>query len=1847
MKKKLCALLAALLVMTSTVPALAEGTQQEDTAQPEIVTEAEEKSFFDKELQPQSDEEISEEAMEDTEEFIDSLPVTEEYSEEQELPEEETTLSEDEKYLLNVILFSLDENTALSAVKSKLRGLGLREITPVFTDEDGNPQPIGNKNETWFRAYTGEDAGEITEKLTEINGVANAEPEYIYTPDSVGEPNETERNRGWIYGALLKNDTGFWWNMIGNHDYDPGAGTVVAVIDTGVDYTHEDLNANMWVNEAELNGKPGVDDDGNGVIDDIYGMNATATGQNAGNPMDDHGHGTHVAGIIAMTPNLTGSVGLAYGSRIMAIKAGQSTGSFSSSHIAKAINYAVQNGADVINMSFGGTGRSNLVEQALEEAFTKCVLVASAGNDGQPTEDAPEDQYPKKEDIYPAAYSYVLGVMATDQSGKLASFSNWDYSPNENAEYELTAPGVNIYSTLPGNRYASWSGTSMAAPCVSAAAAILRSHYSDKDTYSSRFIMGQLSSATKDRTSYISSDGKFYSYAALNIYDSATYMPKPNITIKDAFLLDTESGTDTILNDGDGIIDAGETIDLGVLVRNQWGLTGNITVKADAISDGGVPNPYITFVNDTVTLSPAGTFQEVDNGFVYDDSLLVSVSDPIRFTVASDIPNDTQICLNITASTTNGADENDHATYTLPETYRLTFRVSAGRGVRGTISQDTTWTKDTLWIVEDGVMIAEGATLTIEPGTKVQFYSSDYEGVYEKKATPYINCNGTLNAIGTADEPIEMYPGAGYENYAVHIYSGEETGKTTLQYCNITNPMLGGYGQYGSHRGSPITLVDHCALVQNSDPVYHRYVDAGVVKEYYPVYWHIDELSNTSLTSIKFGYNHSKEYSKKGNLYCDKVTNCLFDDCYFALLGKARGTNVGSDFDTVVTNSTFANNDVRWEEARCYDEEPVIFSDVYTYDGANSYYVRASFPYGLAPDQTLRYQYYQEIAAELGGALTSINSQEERNALYRKFSNATIGMRYDKEAGCYKWDDETNNYALGIPDSTDSEKNVFVRLYGYNSECCYASASVVDALLEFPKSSVTLEELQKKLDTYVPSKALLENLCEAKSNFTRNAVLNPVLNTDPTTWTNLLAAEYTAGYKGYAPKNYWGTENAVLIDKMITDGHDYPGTYLELETDPILTTASPELENIYPFVAKLEIWEENGELPVTTISPSTDYEVRVIFNRDMDTTVTPSVTYGGEDPYTDYSVSNGKWVDSKTWAGTFRVSPVHTGGKMYWRVKGGVAKSDKWLVCGTDIERFSFTVSQIGALSMVLTATGGANKIDLTWAQNDYDTLAGYNLYRCKTETGNYTKLNTALLSDTRYTDTDVKPGETYYYYFKVVNTAGVEEGNASNTANAAPLDNIDPVLTHTPVKDRKGGSQITISATATDNIGVTAVKLYYRKSGETGYTQSAMTTGVTTNLYVGTIPAAVVTSAGVEYYITAEDADGNIVYSGTAAQPHIITIDTKPYITGITPTSDVIAGGKLITILGGNFTSDLVLKLGGTVITNKTLENDGKITFTAPQMPSGTYAVTLTTSGGTVVNAPTTFTYTDSNSIAEIPTTMEMECEKNYSIPLYITSGGEVISLHAEIDLPTESFTYVKVEKADKTANYNLQSSFSSGTLTISCAASSDIRPSTGALLNIIVKPKVTNTMQADVTLHDVQLNGAAVSKTISGKATFVTNYSLSALVNYYTGTNKHVEGVTISAGGVSDQTDANGAVSFNVKTKNVTVFAEKNRDVEGAVTAYDASLVLQSIVGATTLTENQQKAADVDGNGTVNEHDAALILQKTVKKLDTFPVGKTWIFVPESKEMTLNAQYPNLNKATFTAILVGDVDGSYGTAE
>jgi methionine-rich copper-binding protein CopC len=255
-----------------------------------------------------------------------------------------------------------------------------------------------------------------------------------------------------------------------------GDGIIVAVVDTGVNYNHSDLAGNIWVNASEVVGN-GIDDDGNGYIDDIYGYDFV---NRDGYALDDKGHGTHVAGIIAGLRNGTGVTGVAYDATIMPVKVLDSTGNGSFSNVAAGIIYAVNNGADVINLSLGAYGvSSSSVTSAITYALNNGVLVCMAsGNDSQASP------------TYPAILAKTAGgiaVGAVNSSDTVASFSN-DAGSVTPFDY-VVAPGVSIYSTYTGTGYAIMSGTSMATPYVAGAAALLLSAEPD---FSSDWTLAQL-----------------------------------------------------------------------------------------------------------------------------------------------------------------------------------------------------------------------------------------------------------------------------------------------------------------------------------------------------------------------------------------------------------------------------------------------------------------------------------------------------------------------------------------------------------------------------------------------------------------------------------------------------------------------------------------------------------------------------------------------------------------------------------------------------------------------------------------------------------------------------------------------------------------------------------------------------------------------------------------------------------------------------------------------------------------------------------------------------------------------------------------------------------------------------------------------------------------------------------------------------------------------------------------------------------------------------------------------------------------------------------------------------------
>ncbi|WP_276749210.1 S8 family serine peptidase [Chlorogloeopsis fritschii] len=283
-----------------------------------------------------------------------------------------------------------------------------------------------------------------------------------------------------------------------------GQGVVVAVLDTGVDYNHADLKNNIWTNSKEIPGN-GQDDDGNGFVDDVYGWNFDG---NNNNTLDGNGHGTHVSGSIAGENNGFGVTGVAHGAKIMPVKVLNDDGSGYYSSIADGIYYAVNNGANVINLSLGGEYPNGTLQKAIEYASSKNVIVVmAAGNDG------------KSLPGYPARYADNWGVAvgAVDKNKNMADFSN---RAGQNPLAYVTAPGVKVYSTLPGNQYASYSGTSMAAPHVAGVVALMLSANSNLTDAQVRQILAETSGNSTQSTA-LSGENNITSFSHNNSLTTA------------------------------------------------------------------------------------------------------------------------------------------------------------------------------------------------------------------------------------------------------------------------------------------------------------------------------------------------------------------------------------------------------------------------------------------------------------------------------------------------------------------------------------------------------------------------------------------------------------------------------------------------------------------------------------------------------------------------------------------------------------------------------------------------------------------------------------------------------------------------------------------------------------------------------------------------------------------------------------------------------------------------------------------------------------------------------------------------------------------------------------------------------------------------------------------------------------------------------------------------------------------------------------------------------------------------------------------------------------------------------
>ncbi|MBR2850416.1 MAG: S8 family serine peptidase [Clostridia bacterium] len=1113
---------------------------------------------------------------------------------------------------------------------------------------------------SWHTVTLGEsmDTVEAVEYLTELD--CFDEVDYDYIMGATDKPEDNPNYNDQVNLGLSNIPNGWTHN-----EKAPGGSpdVVVAVIDTGVDYNHLDLRNNIWVNPAEIPDN-GIDDDGNGYIDDIRGWNCVGDNND---PLDDNGHGTHVAGIIAAENNKQGGIGVAYNCKVMVLKAGNSSGYFNNSDIAEAIQYAYMNGADVINMSFGGSNISLAVEEALGNAYTTSVLVAAAGNDGACNNLACPVCMVKSVS-YPAALPYVIGVMSTNKDGKhISAFSNYDHYPYDSIEYEVYAVGEGVGSTWPSNKYACLNGTSMAAPTVAGIAALLRSYYSDREVYSTKFIQSQIvNTGTVDPYNTLLQKADD-AHSVADVFEALTKLPKPAVNLYDYYIDDSVSISNK--NNGNGVIDAGETVRLYISLHNRGGVASNVNVSIDTyrseIGDETMTDPYFTFVNSTIQLSDIGTYSVRESGDKY-----------FEIIVDGDCPNDYLVNFNIRFTYKNGLDAEDKTVYEDDGKQQAQFNVSRGFHLPATITEDTVYTADRLYIVGQDVVIPEGVTVTFEEGCEIQFYDGR-----EYYNSPILINYGVLNMIGSEDKLINLRISEYYYGYLSAIVS---YGEANIQYADIRDVLI----------------------------------------------------------------------------YANKDLN-VSD----SLLRKTTSKQIHYGKDKYGT--------------------PII-------------------PFGFGGDDITR-----------------------TNITYTK---------------CFIYLDYWN--------VTEYFENLNQCVIVYNNNLGFIGH---------------IKKLENSI-IYTPVNGV-------------EYTINNVVNSSIHSINNGLSSLKLGNVDSISfSKEYQNNASQVIQGYYDATGHITVDVYGALADASLL----------WPHVVSVEIFDKDGN-PITTVGKE-EIKVRVTFNRPMDKNAGTFLTFGSIEPYGDYRIY-GEYISDTVWEGTYTLKAQIENGQNFLKVNNAWAAEDQTKTVFGEYQLHEFTIDTTAAMSMNLLANPLDNGIELTFAQDDYDTLLGYNIYRSEEKDGNFVKLNPAILlpSESTFIDENAEPGKTYWYTYTVVLT-DFTESNPAGKVQATAIDTLAPNMYHTPVNQGYMNNNLVISCTASDNVGIESVVLYYRTVGASEW--KTLTMVKQNDKFSAKIFGNDLTLDGLEYYIVAYDANNSIAKGSAEAPYKVVVKDTS----AISRKGDVDGDGVVTT---------------------------------------------------------------------------------------------------------------------------------------------------------------------------------------------------------------------------------------------------------------------------------------------------------------------------------------------------------------
>jgi len=1340
-----------------------------------------------------------------------------------------------------------------------LRDCGFSAIEELFTIS----------NTVWYKAFIAEgtDIHTAMGNARENEEILLADYDYIVKTASVEESSTpviaTSSETQWWGGSVAGNSriSEQWylnscniqqvWAALEAEGINAGGSSsvIVAVIDSGVDYTHPDLTSSMWVNKGEIPDN-GIDDDGNGYIDDIYGCSTIGSKyDHNGNPMDDNGHGTHVAGIIGASNNKEGIVGIAYNCKIMAIKAG--TEILNTSDIAEAILYAYENGAEVINMSFGGATPNLAIQEALELAATRAILVAAAGNDGKPDVDG---FYIKALPHFPANLQYVIGVMSVNQMGIESQFSNWEF----NDTYNVYAPGEGILSTYPGGKYVRLSGTSMAAPIVSGIAALLRSKYSDRDSFPAKYVTAQIcATGTKDaiccdinkhvRLLVDGSIGSPHETAKIvNAYAALMTVPKPEVTLYDAYIFDDKTISDS--NNGDGFVDAGETIYIGAILQNTWGMSKDTIVTISST------DPYVEIIQASSNFDGVGTFSLKDQLVRNNSNIVVGTNEPLIVKISKDCPHNYLVKLNCNIVFKNGLNEKDSSSYN--SSRPITFKTIRATEIPTIIDKDITLTNEHLYVLKADTFVLKDVTITIDAGAVIDMMSNSLTGY----GTVYFN--GTENErITVTSTPI---PGSSRNstfsipevivNYTDIVEVGS-FGCTSFNYSTFTSGGSSSQWFSADHIYAS-TLRDasiSAGLVEKSEIIYTDY--ANRYSDY--------KIKATRVIETSMLNDSDRPTSK---IYIAGSS----EECRFVGPWKFFDSSSFVPSKNLYSKCIFQNSAI----GNPYYSSGGMVDKFFVNDSTKTTYLCVRLGQSLRVHPLIG----ETIANLFGGHLLCIESTEEYNWLIEQGVSGHCGLVFGNEM----WlNGESLETFIEIVDWGNHGADTTILGEFNNLSLSQGGVSAAGKILfyddydtgYYDKDVYVIEIVNSNISNITEANDILADYMASTRGQIRLVYDCSIVNNLASGQINALSSNNVGNYEEIVTLSidglYWGTTDEEMIEYQILHFNDEPYRRDILDYSGYLTEAPSDT---MPFVVDAYLLNQNGARVRTVNNETVTFVVE--FNRDMDTSVPLKVSFGSsaEYFYEDYNISEyGNWVTPQRWEATYTLKTVIENGNHTIKVENAQAADDEYLKLYDIPGRFMFEIDTTAAQALIMQGHATETGIQLSWTQDDFDILMGYNVYRSDREDGYYQRLNTSVIpfDQKEFFDDTVEPGKVYYYNFTVVKT-DLTESEPSGKISLMSMDTMAPNIYHSPVRSGFVGTNIVVGATITDNLMIRSAALYWRVIGESDWHRSDMT--ALNSSYTGVIYGNSVTLSGVEYYIEAFDGVSH-TYKGSAENPYQISV--------------------------------------------------------------------------------------------------------------------------------------------------------------------------------------------------------------------------------------------------------------------------------------------------------------------------------------------------------------------------------------